>query len=266
MKSDNETPLERYFRALESIAISPHGLNVSEIANACDLPVGTAHRLLQNLQRAGLISTSGEKRKDYKLGDRLLRLLHAGADNAWFAIAVQPILNDLADRLEETCYLARLTGHEVISTAWAAPSSGLRGYVVPGYKLAPHVAASAKAIMAFQSREVIDKALSQPLPKLTDKTMSDRKSIEREYKKVRTQGYATCWSEMEAGLGAIAVPIQLPDVGVIYSVGIAGLIDRLTRRPEQETLALMQPTVDSLGRALRSLAPPTMKYRGELGG
>src|SRR3954451_3270159 len=124
LKAENESPLDRYFRALESIAISANGLSVSEIAESCALPVGTAHRLLQNLQRAGLIATNGEKRKDYRLGERLLRLLHAGADNAWLTIAVQPILNDLANQFDDTCYLARLVGHEVVSVAWAAPSSG----------------------------------------------------------------------------------------------------------------------------------------------
>lgn len=256
MKTETESPLERYFRALECIAISTHGLSVSEIAQACDLPVGTAHRLLQNLQRAGLITTNGEKRKDYRLGERLLRLLHAGSDSAWLAIAVQPILNDLANRLDDTCYLARLAGHEVASAAWAAPSSGLRGYVVPGHKLAPNVAASAKAIMAFQSAELVDKALKAPLPKLTKNTKTDRSKVEREYAQVRLQGYATCWNEMEIGLGAIAVPIELPGAGIIYSVGTAGLIDRLTRRSEQETVDILRSVVPPLTRALRDLAPP----------
>lgn len=256
MTSENDSPLERYFRALESIAIAPHGLTVSEIAQTCDLPVGTAHRLLQNLQSAGLVSTSGEKRKDYRLGERLLRLLHAGSDGAWLAIVVQPILNDIANQLDETCYLARLAGHEIVSTAWATPNSGLRGYVVPGYKLAPHVAASAKAIMAFQSPELIEKALVNPLPKLTKNTKNDRASVEQEYARVRAQGYATCWDEMEIGLGAIAVPIPLAEIGVIYSVGIAGLIDRLTRRSEQESVALLNSAVDALKRALRDLGPP----------
>jgi DNA-binding IclR family transcriptional regulator len=103
---------------------------------------------------------------------------------------------------------------------------------------------------------LIDKALTEPLPKLTKNTKTDRASIDREYAQVRKQGYATCWDEMEIGLGAIAVPISLPDTGVIYSVGIAGLIDRLTRRSEQDSVALLQSSVEMLSRALRDLGPP----------
>ena len=251
----SDSPLERYFSALESIAASVDGRSVSEIAENCDLPIGTAHRLLQNLQHAGLVASTGSKRRDYRLGKRLLRLLHAGSDTAWLTISAQPILDRLANEIADTCYLARLVGHEVVSVAWATPTDGLRGYVVPGHTLAPHVAASAKAILAFQPHTLAEKALSGPLPKLTAKTKTKRKDIDKDYRAVRENGYATCWDEMEVGLGAIAVPIHLPDIGVIYSLGTAGLIDRLTRRPVAETVALLRAALEPMTRALRNREP-----------
>jgi DNA-binding IclR family transcriptional regulator len=146
-------------------------------------------------------------------------------------------------------------GHEVVSVAWATPSDGLRGFVVPGHKLAPHVAASAKAILAFQPQALADKALATPLLKLTAKTKTKRKDIDKDYRAVRENGYATCWDEMEVGLGAIAVPIHLPDIGVIYSLGTAGLIDRLTRRPVTKTVALLRAALEPMTRALRNREP-----------
>ena len=247
--------MERYFSALESIAASVDGRSVSEIAESCDLPIGTAHRLLQNLQQADLVTSNGGKRRDYRLGKRLLRLLHAGSDTAWLTISAQPILDRLANEIADTCYLARLVGHEVVSVAWATPSDGLRGFVVPGHKLAPHVAASAKAILAFQPQALADKALATPLLKLTAKTKTKRKDIDKDYRAVRENGYATCWDEMEVGLGAIAVPIHLPDIGVIYSLGTAGLIDRLTRRPVTKTVALLRAALEPMTRALRNREP-----------
>jgi DNA-binding IclR family transcriptional regulator len=252
----SDSPLERYFSALESIAASVDGRSVSEIAESCDLPIATAHRLLQNLQEAGLVASSGTKRRDYRLGKRLLRLLHAGSDTAWLTISVQPILDKLANEIADTCYLARLVGHKVVSVAWATPSDGLRGFVVPGHTLAPHVAASAKAILAFQPHTLADKALAGTLPKLTAKTKTNRKDIDRDYRAVRENGYATCWDEMEVGMGAIAVPIHLPDIGVIYSLGTAGLIDRLTRRPVTETVALLNAVLEPMSRALRNREQP----------
>ena len=257
----NSPPLERYFRALESIAISTGGLSASDIADCCNLPVATAHRLLQNLQRSELIASSGGTRKEYQLGERLLRLLHAGSDTGWLSITVQPLLDKLADELADTCYLARLVGHKVVSVAWAPPNGGLRGYVVPGHALAPHVAASAKAILSFQSQDLVDKALAEPLPKLTAKTKTRPTAVNQDYRAVRENGYATCWDEMEVGMGAIAVPILLPGVGVIYSLGVAGLIDRLKRRSVSDTVEWLRSAAEPIARALQ-IRQPSGRPRG----
>jgi DNA-binding IclR family transcriptional regulator len=139
--------------------------------------------------------------------------------------------------------------------AWATPNDGLRGFVVPGHTLAPHVAASARAILAFQPQTLVDKALTAPLPRLTVKTKTKRKDIDKDYLAVREKGYATCWDEMEVGIGAIAVPIHLPDLGVIYSLGTAGLIDRLTRRPVMETVNMLRAALDPMIRTLRNREP-----------
>jgi DNA-binding IclR family transcriptional regulator len=255
LTTKNDLPLERYFRILETIAISGESLGVSDISERCDLPVATAHRLLQNLQSADLLASAGGKRKDYQLGQRLLRLLHAGSDAVWLAISVQPVLDKLTKEFGDTCYLARLMGHEVISVAWAVPNEGLRANVIPGYTLAPHVAASAKAIMAFQEQELIDRALAAPLPKLTPETKIARKEIDKDYAAVRKNGFATCWNEMELGMGAIAIPIPLPDIGIIYSLGTAGLIDRLTRRPLTNSLEVLRSAVGPLVKALGDRRP-----------
>jgi DNA-binding IclR family transcriptional regulator len=251
MATPEAAPLERYFRALEAVAISTKGASVSEIAATCDLPLGTAHRLLQNLLRTGLLANNGGRRKEYQLGERMLRLLHAGTDTVRLAISVQPILDQLANQFDETCYLARLVGQQVVSVAWAAPRGGLRGHVVPGHILASHVAASAKAIMAFQPDALIDRVLSASLPKLTTETKVDRTDIERDYAAVRKNNYATCWNEMEIGFGAIAVPIPIPDAGIIYSVGMAGFISGVKRRPLAESVEMLGGAVEKLSRALR---------------
>jgi hypothetical protein len=42
------------------------------------------------------------------------------------------------------------------------------------------------------------------------------------------------------------VPIPLPDTGAIYSLGIAGLIDRLTRRPLARSLKVLRSAIEPL--------------------
>ena len=256
-KDRAELPLERYFNILENIAISGSELNTSAIAKTCDYPVGTTHRLLQNLLETQLLEKSGNGGKNYQLGQRLLRLLHAGTNSVKIAIAVQSILDNLANELNDTCYLARLVGHKVVSVAMALPIDDVRGHIVPGRTLAPNVAASAKAIMAFQSDEIIEKALAGPLEKSASETKTDREEIKREYGIIRDRKYATCWNEMENGLGAIAVPIPLPTVGTIYSIGAAGFIDHLKKTSESRIVELLNSKVPQLTKALTGIGANT---------
>ena len=109
--------------------------------------------------------------------------------------------------------------------------------------------------MAFQDPAVIERALPRPLTRLTPQTRTDRAEVEQDYAGVREHGYATCWNEMEQGLGAVAVPIPLPDVGVLYSVGTAGLLERMTQRPEQDYVLALRSAVEPLKRALKEQPP-----------
>ena len=254
MEDGKSAPLERYLAVLEAVATASKAPSLSEIAERCALPVGSTHRLLQNLQGSGLVTTDGTRRKDYRLGERLLRLLHAGSDDAWLKISVQPVLDALANEFGETCFVTRLVGHQVISLAWAVPTSGLQGYVFPGHIMPPHAAASAKAILAFQPKSVVDKALDVVLPKLTPRTKVTRTSIDREHARVRASGYATCLNEMEPGVGALAIPIEVPEVGVMYSLGVSSLIDRLNRRSLEATIERMRIAADGLSPALGDLS------------
>ncbi|MZR30753.1 IclR family transcriptional regulator [Sneathiella litorea] len=252
-KDRAELPLERYFSIIENIAISGSEMNTSAIAKICDYPVGTTHRLIQNLLETQLLEKSDSGGKNYQLGQRLLRLLHAGSNSVKIAIAVQPILDGLANELNDTCYLARLVGHKVVSVAMAHPIDDVRGHIVPGRTLAPNVAASAKAILAFQSEEIVGKALTGPLEKIASETKTDREEIKREYSIIRERKYATCWNEMENGLGAVAVPIPLPIVGTIYSIGAAGFIDHLKKTSEIKIVEVLNSKVPQLAKALTDI-------------
>jgi DNA-binding IclR family transcriptional regulator len=248
-------PLERYVSVLEAIAIAPEQLSLSQIAERCGLPPGTSHRIVGTLLKTGLIQPSNSKRRDYVLGDRLLRLLHFGSDTAYIRIMVQPLLDRLADRLGHTCFLVRLSADGTItSMAWAVPERGIRGFVVPGHVMPPHASASAKAILAFQHRRLIKSVLSGPLPKLAPSTLTDPVRVLDEYASVRQRGYATCWDEWEQDLGAIACPIRTPRVGVIYSIGTSALIKRLKDRPIGETVDILQEAADTLAQQLPAIS------------
>lgn len=259
-------PLDRYIRALEAVAAAPNGLTLTEIATRCRLPSGTAHRIVNVLLGVELITSSRDNPRLLVVGERLHRLVHAGTAKGYLKIAIQPILDKVATSLGNTCFLARLNGHVVESIAWAVPVAGtMRGFLYPEQVMPPHASASAKAILAFQRPALVQEALSAGLPRLTDATLTEVEKIKAEYEQVRRQGYATCWGELEAGLAAIACPIALPELGVVYSVAISGLEERLIAYDLAEVVATLQAAGDELAyvlnAALSAADGPEMHFR-----
>ncbi|MBN8995053.1 MAG: IclR family transcriptional regulator [Rhizobiales bacterium] len=220
-----QNPLDRYFSILEIVAAHP-GLNATEVAELSGLPFPTAHRLLQGLRKAGLLN-GGDRRTGHELGTRLLRLLQTGSDDSWIHITAQKKLDEVASDLSETCYLAKLVHNRVISVAWAAPANGLRGHVVPGLSQPLHAAACSKAILAHQSESFVRSILPNPLPKLAANTKTRLADVLAELELVRRQGFATCISENEPGITAIACPVEIHGTGVLYSIGVMILGDQL---------------------------------------
>lgn len=242
-------PLERYVRILELLASFPDGLGLSDIARMLALPKTSAHRLLGTMQDSQLVDVASGG--TYVLGNRVRRLAYTGANTEWVAAVVKPHLADLAAETDETCYLAKLhAGHRVSSILMEAPDTPWRGFVLPGKGMAPHAAASAKAILAFQPDAVIQAALAEPLPVLTANTRTDPAQILQEYEQVRRQGYATCIGEIDEGLAALGVPVHVPHLGVAYSLGVTGPMQRLKTKNFENIARIMQRYAQRVSDAL----------------
>ncbi len=242
-------PLARYIDVLELIAAFSGTITLADASAILDLPKTTAHRLLKGLVRAGL-ANEGDGGRTYHVGDRLTRLLHASADDGWLVSLTGPHLRALTEATTETCYLTRLVGLRVVVAVSYSPDVRWRGYVQPGIEMPINAAATGKAIMAFQSKELIAEALSHELPKPTINSHTSKKWIEQEFARVRTAGYATCIGEIDEGLAAIAVPVTLPNGTVLHSIGMTGPLERIMNKQLPSRLTALRTTAAILAKAL----------------
>ena len=246
-------PLERYFSVLEAVATASSDIRLSDIAEICRLPPSTIHRILGALIKSGAVRPKGDKNQKsggFVLGERLLRLVLSGSDAGKLRVAAQPLLDDLARRLGETCYLVKLCGLDILSIAWAAPANGLQSYVVPGDALPAHAAATAKATLAFQKEDVVSKILTEPFAQFTPVTKTDPVQIYEELSQVRNSGYAICWNEIEMGLVAVACPVMINGLGGIYSVGVTGLIQRMQAKFPAGYIPPLKETAERLSSVI----------------
>ncbi len=243
-------PLERYIKILELLAAFPDGLSLKDIAAMLALPKASAHRLVATMEKSNLIVFSNGPAQAIVLSSRMRRLIFLAADGSVVDMMTRDMLKQLSQDTEETCYIAKLEGNKVRSIVMESPNAPWRGFVVPGKIMHSHAAACAKAILAFQPDEVVDQVLEGDLPRLTAHTKTDRKAIEQELGKVRQAGFATCLAEVDDGLAAIAVPIHLTQVGVIYSLGIVGPYQRIIKLIEGDVQSRLTPLAQSIAAIL----------------
>ncbi|MFQ5984330.1 MAG: IclR family transcriptional regulator [Alphaproteobacteria bacterium] len=243
--------LTRYAAVLEALAAVPEGSSLTDVARATVLPKGSVHRILRALAGVGFVA-GREDSKTYVLGPRLLRLLHLGAAPATVAPLVRPVLEDLVAGLGETVFVAKLVGDDVRSVALAVPEREGQSYVQPGRVMPAHAAASAKAIVAYQPEDMIERVLARPLPRYTAKTCTDRVKVRQELGLVRAHGYAACDDELDPGVLSLACPLWLEGAGVVYSIGVVGLKPRLERRPRKQVVAVLREAADRCARRLET--------------
>ena len=84
--------------------------------------------------------------------------------------------------------------------------------------------------------ERLDEELSRPRERLTEHTITDRRALEDDLRRVRERGYATAIDELEFGLTAIAAPVRDADGLVIATISGSPAPDpsrstRPSRRP-----------------------------------
>jgi DNA-binding IclR family transcriptional regulator len=249
--NDKLPPLERYFRIIEVLTGFPDGLSLGELTRLLALPKASTHRLLAAMQKSQVVATGGAS-ATYVLADRARRLVHRGAGTEFIAVLAAPHLRQLVTETGETCYIARLEGSQVRSVVMESSDAPWRGFVLPGKIMYPHASASAKAILAFQPDQLVERALSVELPQLTRYTKVKHQEIKAELAQVRQNGYASCEGEVDQALGAIAVPIAVEIVGVIYALGLIGPLPRVTTLIHGNMVARLKTSADAIGFAVNN--------------
>jgi DNA-binding IclR family transcriptional regulator len=249
-----EKPLERYTRLLEVISGFPEGISPAAVAEMLNLPKASAYRLIRSLAEVGLVELTAPPSASCRLGERLERLLFAGASDGWLKMVARPVLTELAQRTGEACFVARFGGGAVRSVEMVAPDNHLRAYIVPGQEIAPHTGASAKAILAFQEPQVVEGVLAGNLQRFTALTKTDRNELLAEYIDVRKFGIAFCIGEDVDGFAGVAVPIFVSGQDVQISICVTGTINALIDQKKSMIAAELKTAANRLSMVLEHRA------------
>lgn len=102
------------------------------------------------------------------------------------------------------------------------------------------------------SGELGNAILALPLVRYTEKTHVDPEAVLGEYRLVRTQGFAVCADELDPGVLSLACPVHPDGAGVLYSIGVVGLSERLRRHSREVVAGALHEAADRFPRLLDS--------------
>jgi DNA-binding IclR family transcriptional regulator len=202
-----DTPAMRLFALLEVIAAKDGRYSLQGLAEATGLPKPTLHRMLQQLESAGLLRREVDGRH-YGIGTRLRRLAENLLLNDSLHGARHAVLRRLVEQVGESCNITALSGSEVVYLDRVETAAPLRFYLHPGSRVPAHCSASGKVFLAQMSPEQRRRLLAHaPLERYTSRTLTDLAKLEREVQRVRREGYALDDEEFLPGLFCVAVQV-----------------------------------------------------------
>jgi DNA-binding IclR family transcriptional regulator len=225
--------VDRAISVLEILARSG-GAGVSEVAAHIGVHKSTAFRLLAALEERGLVEQNHDRGR-YQLGFGILRLASAIPARLDLVQQARPVLDDLASRLGETVNLAVLREHFVVNVDQARGTAAVAAQNWVGELTPLHATSSGKVLLAHLPEAQRAELLTRTgLPRLTTTTITSRQALERELAKVRTDGFATTFEELEEGLNAVAVPVCDHRATIVAAVSVSGPAYRLDKARIEE--------------------------------
>lgn len=245
-KIDGNTPTMRLFALLEVIAQKDQFFSLQSLVDELNLPKPTLHRMLQQLEGAGMIQRDGDGRQ-YSTGLRLRRMAENLLLNNTVHGSRHTILRQLVEEVGESCNITTCSGSEVLYLDRVETAAPLRFYLHPGSRVPVHCSASGKLFLAqmtpLQRRRLL---AHSTLPKYTNNTLTTVDEVEKEIERVRRDGYAIDDEEFLPGLLCVAVLVPAAHGKSNMAVALQAPIVRMTTDKSLQCLPALQRAAAAL--------------------
>ena len=223
-------------------------LRLSDVSSQIGVSPSTAHRLLQMLVHHDFVHQQGE-RGTYTAGPALLEIGYGAVRSLDLRGIAQPVLDRLAERIDETVQLAQLEGCQIRYLAGAESSHYLRVADRTGQLFPAHRTATGRAILAgltpAQLTEVLAGATGDDGSPLT---AADRERIDAELEAVRAAGYAS--NHRPDKVMSVAVAVRNRRGLTVAAINASGPEHRIGPERVPDLVAELQRAADELGAAM----------------
>ena len=247
-ETSNLRSVTRALRSLELIGEAGE-LGVTELGRRLGVHKATASRLAATLAERGFVERDPATER-YRLGFALVALAGSAMSNLDLVRTARPLLEELADRTHETVNLGVLSGDAVV---YLDQVTGTRSVVTVnwvGRRTGLHDTSNGKVLLAFAAEADVDRILSRPLERATERTVTDPAELRAQLEVVRERGWAQTLEELEDGLNAVAAPVHDADGTVVAALSVSGPAFRMRSVDLPRIARLAVDAADAVSRRL----------------
>lgn len=197
--------LAKGLRVIECFDDEHESLTISQAAALAGLSRASARRCLLTLTRLGYVT---EQEGRFRLGARTLGLGTAYLLATPLPQLVQPFLEHLGERLEESCSVSILEGADIVYVARSARRRIVSVGLGVGTRLPAYCTSMGRVLLAALALEEARAHLERSERRMvTPHTQTHIAALLSILENVRRQGYCINDQELEIGLVSIAVPL-----------------------------------------------------------
>ena len=248
-----EQPLDRALALLAGVAAAARPVSVADLAAECGLPGPTAHRLVAQLEKRGLLKRALGSKK-VLVGETLLQLSLSALDAALRSDRPHQILLALAADLGEHVQMGIRSENDVLYIDTAkAPRSGGGLQFEQGRRAPLYCTSIGKIFLAELPEDEFSAWLAHnPLRAVTPRTITKTAALRTVISNVRESGWAISKDEFAVGVIGCAVPIRTSDGRLIAGLGISVPSARLPFKELERFRPRMEQAATAIAKAIAS--------------
>lgn len=249
MGADTNSPrsLRRVLGLFDAIARTPDGLTLAELSLQLESPKSSLLMLLRQMVELNYLLHENDR---YRLGPAIFRLAASILSMRQFPKLIRPYLEELAERSQESVYLALLEPEARAVTYVEAIDSAqdVRYSVASGTTRPLYCTAAGRCMLAYQPQDWIDRYLaSENFRQFTPSTLTRPADILKELDQIRRSGVSISQAEVSLDAGGIAAPVFEGDGKIAAVVLIAAPLNRFEREVDNLRKLIVEVTERASG-------------------
>lgn len=228
---------ERVLEIFELLKDYPEGLTLKEIGQKLGYAGSSTFELAKTLAERGYLQVDEGKR--YTLGAKLIQLgAYASAYLDLNKVAA-PVLRRLMEQLQETVFMALLSGDEIVYVAIVDSFRSISTNARMGGRKPLYCTGLGKTFLSFLPQEESDAIIDRlHFEKMTPNTITDPQTLRAQLEEFRRQGYAVDNEEIEMGLWCASAPVYNSTGHIEAAISVSGPVNRMKPNQTQIVAAL----------------------------